>query len=88
MSTFDPGKIPAQPDIIPPELRQFSVDNSSEWSTRVPPQAVGMFIAAVVQWLSHPRFGTKVDVETTNDGWVIRVGLPQPEIREDLIPDD
>lgn len=87
MADFDPAMIPTQPDIIPPELRSFTVDNTSDWSSKVPPQAVGMFIAAVVQWLSHPRFGAKVTAETTNEGWVIRVDLPKPEIREDLVLD-
>ena len=87
VTAFDPAMLPPQPEIIPPELRQFTVDNTSEWSSKVPPQAVGMFIAAVVQWLSHPRFGTRVNAETTNDGWVIRVDLPKPEIREDVVLD-
>lgn len=85
MTQFDPSMLPPQPEIIPPELRSFVVDNTSEWQARVPPQAVGMFIAAVVQWLSHPRFGAKVAVNTENDGWTIRVSLPKPEIRDDLI---
>jgi len=88
VSAFDPGMLPAQPEIIPPELRQFSVDNTADWSRKVPPQAVGMFVAAIVQWLSHPRFGTKVNAETTNDGWVITIGLPKPVTREDVVLDD
>ena len=89
VTAFDPSQLPRQPDIIPEELRQFSADNTaSDWSTRVPPQGVGMFVAAVVQWLSHPRFGVKVDVQTEQDGWTIRIGLPTPEIREDIILGD
>lgn len=87
MSDFDPGMLPPQPEIIPPELRQFSVDNTSDWSAKVPPQALGMFIAAMTQWLSHPRFGAKVTVDTHNDGWTIHVSLVRPEIREDLMLD-
>lgn len=86
--SFDPGMLPPQPEIIPPELRSFTVDNTTEWSQKVPPQAVGMFVAAIVQWLSHPRFGTKVNAETTNDGWMIRIDLPKPQIRDDVILDD
>lgn len=81
---FDPNLLPPQPQIIPDELK-VSVDNTtSDWQTRVPPQAVGMFIAAVTQWLSHPRFGVKVDVDAQADGWTIKVGLPQPETRNDI----
>ena len=89
MTEYNPGMLPNQPDIIPPELRQFTADNTtSDWSTRVPPQGVGMFVAAVVQWLSHPRFGCKVDVNTEQDGWTIHIGLPKPTIREDIILSD
>lgn len=84
VTAFDPAQLPGQPEIIPPELRQFTIDNTSDWAARVPPQAVGMFVAAVVQWLSHPRFGTKVTAETHNDGWTIQIGLPKPETREDV----
>ena len=84
MTAFDPNTLPPQPDLIPDELR-VTVDNTSEWSTKVPPQALGMFIAAVVQWLSHPRFGAKVVCDTTPNGWNISVDLTKPEIREDLI---
>ena len=80
---FNPDMLPEQPDIIPPELRQLSVDNT-EWQARVPPQAVGMFVAAIVQWLSHPRFGTKVTVDTLPEGWTIHIGLPTPQVREDI----
>lgn len=83
MTAFDPSLLPEPPDLIPADLRQLSVDNTG-WTTRVPPQAVGMFIAAVAQWLSAPRMGTKVNVETLDDGWNITVRLPQPETREDL----
>lgn len=86
MTMFDPAMLPPQPDIIPDELRALSVDNTgSDWSTRVPPQAVGMFVAAVTQWLSHPRFGVRVDVDTDTTGWTIRVGLPAPETRDDVV---
>ena len=85
MTQFDPEILPRQPDIIPQDLR-LSIDNTAEdWSTRVPPQALGMFIAAVVQWLSNPRFGAKVTADTLPDGWTIHIQLPQPETREDLI---
>lgn len=83
MTAFDPNLIPPHPDLIPDDLR-VTVDNTSDWSTKVPPQALGMFIAAVVQWLSHPRFGAKVTADTQSDGWTIRVELPKPDIREDI----
>ena len=44
-----------------------------------------MFVAAVTQWLSHPRFGVRVDVDTDTTGWTIRVGLPAPETRDDVV---
>lgn len=88
MTDFDPTMLPPQPDIaemIPPELQRLTVDNTSaDWATRVPPQAVGMFIAAVTRWLSDPRFGTKVTVDTEPDGWTIHVELPKPVLRDDV----
>lgn len=86
MPEYSPELLPPQPEIIPPELRQFTVDNTiTDWSTRVPPQAVGMFVAAVTQWLSHPRFATKVTTTTNTDGWTIHIELPKPELREDIL---
>lgn len=85
MAQFDPSLLPPQPDVIPAELRQFSADNTGEWQAKIPPKAVGMFVAAVVQWLSNPRFGVKVQCETHTDGWTIRVGLPAPDLREDVL---
>jgi len=76
MTAFDPSMLPGRPDIIPEELR-VSAD-LSEWSTRVPPQAVGMFVASVVQWLSDPRFGVTVTCESDPQGWTLRIGLPPP----------
>ena len=89
VTAFSPDQLPQQPDIIPPELRQLAADNTvSDWTTRVPPQGVGMFIAAVVRWLSHPRFGVKVTVDTEPTGWTIRVDLPARDTREDIIIGD
>lgn len=85
MTAFDPDMLPPQPELIPAELAHLTVDNRNEWATKVPPAAVGMFIAAVTQWLSHPRMGTKVSVDTTPEGWTIRVELPQPDLRDDII---
>lgn len=86
---FDPSMLPPQPQIIPDELRALTVDNTgADWSTRVPPQAVGFFIAAVTRWLSHPRFGVRVRVDTDPAGWTLRVDLPTPETREDVILPD
>ena len=89
MTQFDPSMLPPQPDIIPDELRALSADNTAAgWQQRVPPQAVGMFVAAVVRWLSDPRFGVRVDVETREDGWTLNIGLPQQETREDVVLPD
>jgi hypothetical protein len=85
VTAFNSGQLPQQPDIIPDELRKLSADNTtSDWTTRVPPAGVGMFIAAVVRWLSHPRFGVKVTVDTEPTGWTIRVDLPTRDTREDV----
>lgn len=85
VTAFNPAQLPLQPDIIPDELRQLSADNTmSDWSTRVPPAGVGYFIAAVVRWLSHPRFGVKITVDTESTGWTIRIDLPVRETREDI----
>lgn len=89
MTAFDPSMLPPRPQLIPPELLHLVADNTnSDWQTRVPPQAVGMFIAAVVRWLSQPRMGTKVTVDTRIDGWTIQVDLPKPELREDIVIPD
>lgn len=86
MAQFNPDALPPQPNIVPDELRSLMVDNTGpEWTSKVPPQAVGMFITAVVRWLSDPRFGVKVSVDTEETGWTIRVDLPKPEIREDVL---
>lgn len=86
MTQFDPSILPDPPKIIPDELRSMSVDNTgADWSARVPAAAVGMFVAAVAQWLSHPRFGTKVRVDTSEAGWVLTIDLPVPDLRDDLI---
>jgi hypothetical protein len=86
MPEFDESMLPPRPQLIPDDLRSLSVDNTgSDWSKRVPPAAVGMFVAAVTQWLSHPRFGVAVQVDTDAGGWTIRVGLPEPETREDVV---
>jgi hypothetical protein len=85
MPEFDPSMLPPQPEIVPADLAALTVDNTgSDWSTRVPPASVGMFIAAVARWLSHPRMGTKVTVETLADGWNLSIRLPQPEVRDDI----
>lgn len=86
MPDFDPAMLPPRPNLIPPELSNLSVDNTNtDWKKRVPPQAVGMVIAAFVRWLSDPRFGTKVDVNMNADGWTINIGLNKPVIREDVL---
>lgn len=86
MPEFDPSMLPPRPTLIPDELRQFTADNTmGDWSTRVPPAAVGMFVAAVVQWLSHPRFGVRVHVDARDDGWTLDIALPRPETRDDVI---
>lgn len=88
MPDYQPGMLPPRPDLIPPELRTAVIDNTA-WSQRVPPQAVGMFVAAVTQWLSDPRFGVKVTSDVLDDGWNIRIQLPTPQTREDVtVPDD
>lgn len=86
MTQFDAAALPPQPSVIPDELRSMTVDNTgSDWSTRVPPQAVGMFVAAVAQWLSNPRFGVRVKVDADDAGWTLRIDLPTVELREDVI---
>ena len=81
--------LPPRPQLIPDELRRFTADNTiGDWSTRVPPAAVGMFVAAVVQWLSDPRFGVRVHVDARDTGWTLQIDLPQPETREDVILPD
>lgn len=84
MSQFNPELLPPAPQLLPDDLRHFTADNTQEWRAKVSPAAVGMFIAAVVQWLSAPRFGTKVDCITEPDGWTIKVSLPKPEVRDDI----
>lgn len=86
MTAFDPSMLPPKPQLIPEELRHLVADNTGgEWQNKVPPQVVGMFVALVVRWLSEPRMGTKVTVDTEPDGWTIKVQLPQPELRDDVI---
>ena len=86
MPEFDPSMIPPRPELIPPELRAASVDNTdADWAQRVPPQAVGMFVAAVARWLSHPRFGVAVAVDASEAGWQIRIDLPPAPTRDDVL---
>lgn len=75
--------LPPLPTLIPEDLR--AVAGHSEWAPQVSPQAVGMFVAAVARWMSAPRIGADVTVETTTAGWVIRVDLPQPAAVDDVI---
>ena len=85
MPEFDPSMLPPRPQIVPDELRAFTADNTmGDWSTKVPPAAVGMFVAAVAQWLAHPRMGVRVHVETRDDGWTLDIDLPRPETRDDV----
>lgn len=89
MPDYHDDLLPPKPDLIPAELRKLAIDNTHQWEKRVPPQAVGMFIAAVTQWLSHPRMGTKVTVNTLDNGWTITVELPTPDPTEHAtIPSD
>lgn len=91
MPVFDPSALPSQPEIIPAELRHLGVDNRG-WQARVPPQSVGMFVAAVARWLADPRFGVAVEV-TAHDGadglpagWTVDVRLPDTgSARDDLL---
>lgn len=84
---FDPGMLPPQPTIIPPELASAVVDNTAggDWQSRVPAEAVGMFVAAIARWLSHPRFGVRVQVDTETHGWVLRISTQPPVVREDVL---
>lgn len=86
MTAFDPSMLPPQPDIIPEDLRALSADSAAAgWQQRIPAAGVGMFIAFVVQTLSDPRFGVSVDLDASPDGWVIRVDLPKPQLRDDVV---
>lgn len=89
MPVFDASALPEQPDIIPPELRHAAAQGSG-WAARVPPAAVGMFVAAVAQWLSDPRFGVAVEVtahdgESGPRGWTVEVRVPESPQRDDLL---
>lgn len=85
MTEFDPGMLPPRPQLIPDALQHLVADNTAaDWNNRVPPQVVGMVVAAVVRWLSDPRLGTKTTVDTEPTGWTIKVQLPQPQIGEDV----
>lgn len=89
MTQFDPSMLPPRPQIIPDELRHYTADNTlADWSQRVPPAAVGMFVAAVAQWLSDPRFGVRVHVDARTDGWTLEIGLAPATVREDIILPD
>lgn len=89
MTDFHPDMLPPRPQLIPDGLAHLVADNTgADWQTKVPPQAVGMFIAAVVRWLSEPRMGTKVTVDTKPTGWTIQVDLPTPDIRDDIVLPD
>lgn len=76
MTHFDPSMLPGRPDVIPEEMRAQA--DLAQWAAAVPPQAVGMFVAAVAQWLSDPRFGVSVNVKSDPQGWTLRIGLPTP----------
>jgi hypothetical protein len=84
MTAFDPGMLPPRPQLIPEDLRHLVADNTQQWQTKVPPSVVGMFVAAVVRWMSEPRMGTKVTCDTRLDGWTITIDLPKPELHEDI----
>lgn len=78
-------ELPPPPQIVPEDLARFSVDNTvSDWTNRVPPAAVGMFIATVAQWLSAPRMGCKVTIDTLPDGWTFTVQIAPPDDRDDV----
>ena len=76
MTQFDPYMLPQRPNVIPEEMRATA--DLAQWAAAVPPQAVGMFVAAVAQWLSEPRVGVSGNVESDPQGWTLRIGLPPP----------
>ena len=89
MPAFNESMLPPRPNLIPDELRSFTADNTmGDWQQRVPPEAVGMFVAAVARWLSDPRFGVRVHVDVRDDGWLLDIGLPRPVTRDDVILPD
>lgn len=87
MPQFDPTALPPQPNIVPDDLASLVIDNTagSDWTARVPPEAVGMFVAAVARWLSDPRFGCRVQVDTETHGWILRISTQPPVMREDVL---
>lgn len=84
---FEPGMLPPQPQIIPPELRHLTVDNTSDYTQKLSPDAIARFLGFVVHFLSRAEVGVKVDLDTRVDGWTLAITLPP--VREDVtLPDD
>lgn len=82
---FDPSALPPRPTVLPDEVRTLVSDpGMGDWTRRVPAHAVGMFVGAVAQWLSDPRFGVSVRLDTHDRGWTIDVRLPDPIDRDDV----
>lgn len=84
---FDPSVLPPRPALIPDEMRVLVADHGgADWQTRVPPEGVGMLMAAIIRWLSHPRMGCVVRVETREQpvGWTLHVDVPGPPARDDV----
>lgn len=92
MGEFDPSMLPPRPTILPDQMRTLVSDpGMGDWQSRVPAHAVGMFVAAVASWLSDPRFGASVRLDTHERGWTIAVELPAAPDRDDVSmpsPDD
>jgi hypothetical protein len=80
---FTPDMLPPRPQIIPPELRHLTVDNTTAYTQKLAPDAIGRFMGFVMHFLSKAEVGVKVDLETREDGWTLNVTLPQP--REDVV---
>ena len=79
MTEFRPDMLPPRPQLIPPELRKASVDNTLDgFQTKVTPEQIGMFMAFIVGTLSDPRWGVKVQltIKDDNTGWTLNVELP------------
>lgn len=82
---FDDSVLPPRPTIVPDDMRTLVSDPGlGDWQQRVPAHAVGMFVAAVAQWLSDPRFGVSVRLATGERGWTISVELPAVPDRDDV----
>lgn len=92
MPEFNPDLLPPTPEMIPPELRKLSVDNTiGGFQRRVTPQHIGMLMAFITASLSDPRWGVKVgmEIKPDNSGWVLTVDLPQRDTTEDVsLPGD